>query len=70
MTLDPTYHHLLLLVQAHLFEVLDLAAALHLAQFYAVRYLLNVELEWQVAENQTLASFGCGGAVCDGAVYA
>lgn len=68
--LDPTDHHLLLLVEADLFEVLHLAAALHLAHLYAVRHLLHVELERHVAEHQSLTALRGGGAVGDGAVDA
>lgn len=68
--LDPTDHHLLLLVETDLFEVLHLAAAPHLAHLYPVRHLLHVELERHVAEHQSLAALGSGGAVGDGAVDA
>lgn len=68
--LHPTYHHLLLFVQAHLLEVLDLAAAPHLAQLYAVCQLLHVHLERHVAEDQPFAALGGVGAVGDGAVDA
>lgn len=49
--LNPTDHHLLLFIETDLFEVLNLAAALHLTHLYAIHHFLNVELERHVAEH-------------------